>query len=272
MSETRLCGNPEIIVSYLYDEGGSEERRVFEAHLQTCDSCARDIRELTAVRSGLAQWAPPEPALDFRIVRDETPTRTWLSRFSLPVMPVWAQLGAAALLVGVAMGISGLEVTYGQQGVAIRTGWNRAPVSAPASASASVSADPASSNAAAPWRADLVALEQQLRQELRVSATAGPAATPVATPATSVSGRGMSNDEFMSRVRQLIEASETRQQRELALRIAQVVRDMDGQRRADMVRLTDGMGAIEGSTVSAVAQQRQMLDYLMRVSSQREIR
>ena len=82
----------------------------------------------------------------------------------------------------------------------------------------------------------------------------------------------MGDDEFFARVRQLIDASETRQQRELALRIAQVVRDVDTQRRTDLARLTDGMGVIEGRTVSAVAQQKQMMDYLMRVSTQRDPR
>jgi hypothetical protein len=266
MSETHLCGNPDVFVSYLYDEGDSEERQTFAAHLETCDACAREIRELTAVRSGLVQWELPEPALGFQVVRRDAPTLPWWSRLSLPVMPIWAQLGAAALLVGVAVGISGLEVKYDQQGFAIRTGWNRVPVTATASATPAAAASPVTSSGAAPWRADLAAVAQQLRQELRTPAAPGVA------PVVATSARATGDEAFMTQVRRLIEASETRQQRELALRIAQVVRDVDTQRRTDMVRLTDGMGTIEGSTVSAVAQQRQMLDYLMRVSSQREIR
>jgi hypothetical protein len=177
-------------------------------------------------------------------------------------------MGAAAVLVGVAVGLSGLEVRYDSQGFVVRTGWQQAAQPAPsapaAPAQAAVTA-PASGEGA-PWRADLVALERTLRNDLR------PTAAPGSVVQASAPGRAMSDDEFFARVRQLIDASESRQQRELALRIAQVVRDVDTQRRTDLARLTDGMGVIEGRTVSAVAQQRQMLDYLMRVSSQRDPR
>ena len=61
----------------------------------------------------------------------------------------------------------------------------------------------------------------------------------------------------MARVRQLIDASETRQQREMAVRFREVMRDFDMQRRTDMTRVVDGIGALEGRTGAAVAQQRE---------------
>jgi hypothetical protein len=67
-------------------------------------------------------------------------------------------------------------------------------------------------------------------------------------------------------VKELIAASETRTQREMALRLAEVVRDVDAQRRADMRRVADGLGVLEGRTGAAVAQQREMMNYLLRVS------
>jgi hypothetical protein len=259
-------------MSYLYEDGDEAERAAFGTHLATCEACAREVRELTAVRTGLAQWAPPETVLDFRIVREEPGPRGWRSWFTLPVMPAWAQLGAAALLVGVAVGISGLEIRYDSQGFTARTGWQKtvpaqaetaqaAPAPVPAQAVL-----PVTTGDAAPWRADLAALERTLRGEMRQ-----PTSVPQAAQA-SAAGRSMGDDEFFARVRQLIDASETRQQRELALRIAQVVRDVDTQRRTDLARLTDGMGVIEGRTVTAAAQQKQMMDYLMRVSTQRDPR
>ncbi len=258
MSETRLCGNPDVLVAYLYGEDGPGDRQAFEAHLQICQACAREVREFSAVRTGLAQWTPPDPRLGFRMVRDEPAAGTWRSWFHWPAMPAWAQMGAAALLVGVAVGISGLEVRYDGQGVAVRTGWSpdapRAAVAAPAQASA------------APWRAELVALEQKLRSDLRPAAPEAGAGTLRASAPADGGG------DLLAQVRRLITESEQRQDRELALRLTQVVRDLDAQRRADLVRVADGIGAIEGRTVSAVAQQRQMLDYLMRVSTQREPR
>ncbi len=80
----------------------------------------------------------------------------------------------------------------------------------------------------------------------------------------------MSDGEFMARVKQLIEASETRTQREMALRMTEMVRDMDTQRRADMRRVADGLGVLEGRTGAVTAQQREMMNYLMRVSQRQQ--
>ena len=36
MSESRLCGNPDVLMSYLYEDGDEAERRAFENHLAGC--------------------------------------------------------------------------------------------------------------------------------------------------------------------------------------------------------------------------------------------
>jgi hypothetical protein len=72
----------------------------------------------------------------------------------------------------------------------------------------------------------------------------------------------------MQRVVQLIEASEQRQQQELALRLTQFNRDLEVQRRSDLVRINKGFGQFEGRAGAEIARQRQMLDYIMRVSQQ----
>ena len=271
MTDTRCCGNPDLLMSYLYEDGDIDERRAFEAHLTSCAECAREVGELKAVRQGLTQWTPPEVLLDFRIVRNDKPARSWRSWLAVPVLPVWAQMGAAALLVGVAVGISGLEVRYDNQGVTVRTGWQRAGTSQP-SAVPAVPAVPASTipasaapGASAPWRPDLTLLEQQLRTEFRSS-------SPAAQALQASSGSPMNEQEFMRRVRQLVDASETRQQRELAVRLSAVMRDMETQRRADMVRVADVFGRVEGRAGAAVAQQRDIMNYLRRVSLEREPR
>jgi hypothetical protein len=69
-------------------------------------------------------------------------------------------------------------------------------------------------------------------------------------------------------VRELLQASERKQQQELALRVAQLARDIDVQRRADLARIEQGFGQIEGETGAAIAQQREWLNQLVRVSSQ----
>ena len=63
--------------------------------------------------------------------------------------------------------------------------------------------------------------------------------------------------------------SEQRQQRLLALRTAELVNDFDSQRRVDLAQIQRTFGQIEGLTGAEVREQREMLNYLMRVSQQR---
>lgn len=267
MNQTHECGDPDVLMSYLYADGDQRERDAFEAHLRTCDRCARELADLRSVRVDLAAWTPPEALLDFRIVRDPAPRRR-LAWLAVPDLPAWAQFAAATLVVGVAVGISGLQVTYSPtNGLSVRAGWS-APPAATVSAPATPAQAAAAPGDAAPWSADLVALREELRLEQQKAAQASaPASAPAGDGVRQASnGRPLSDEEFMARVRPLLTASETRLQREMAVRIAQVVRDMDTQRRADMARVADGIGVLEGRTTAAVSSQREMMNYLMRVS------
>jgi hypothetical protein len=101
------------------------------------------------------------------------------------------------------------------------------------------------------WRPALAALEESLRRDLAAErAAAAPASAP--------------DPDTVGRLRTLIQESERRQQQELALRLAQFSRDLDLQRRADLVRIDQGIGRLEGRTGAEVARQREMLNYIVR--------
>jgi hypothetical protein len=260
MNDQHICGNQEVFVSFVYDEMNAEDRLAFDAHLAQCTSCSAEIRGLRGVRGDLASWNPPDEVLGFQVVRQTKPARApwaWLQ------MPAWAQLAAAALVVGIATGISGLEVRYDNNGLVIRTGWQKS-AAGPQSSSPVMQASAAG---AAPWKTDLASLGQQLRQQFQSTPGASAPEVPVVT---SVSGTPMSDAEFAKRVRALLAASNVVTERDLALRLAEVVRDVDAQRRADMVRVADGLGVIEGRTGAVVAQQRDIMNYLTRVSQRQE--
>jgi len=53
---------------------------------------------------------------------------------------------------------------------------------------------------------------------------------------------------LIRRVRALLDESEQRQQRELALRLAEVVRDTQVQRRADLVKIDQSLGVLQNQT------------------------
>jgi predicted anti-sigma-YlaC factor YlaD len=247
MSEIFTCGDHGALVSYLYDECTPAERRAIAAHLVMCGACGEELIALGATREQLATWMPPDAQLGFRIAPETSksnvlrPARWWRQP-----MPAWAQAAAA-------VGIFATGVMLGTVRGVMQPANGGLQEAALARPNTTVVANAA--NAAPITRADLVALEQRLRSEM---SQARPASQSVAaSPADS---------RILERVRVMIDESEQRQRRELALRSAELVRDFDAQRNVDLSRIERTLGQMDGTTGVEVAQQRQMLNYLMRVS------
>jgi hypothetical protein len=247
MSETYTCGDHGALVSYLYDESTPAERRAIAAHLVICGACAEELMALGGTREQLATWTPPDAQLGFSITSEHSksnilrPARWWRQP-----MPAWAQ--AAAAIVIFATGVS-LGALRGVMQPA--AGESQGPAAVRSNPTVATS----TSNASAITRADLVALEQRLRSEMSQSRAVSQNVT--ASPADA---------RILERVRVMIDESEQRQRRELALRSAELVRDFDAQRNVDLARIERTLGQMDGTTGVEVAQQRQMLNYLMRVS------
>jgi ribosomal protein L30/L7E len=75
---------------------------------------------------------------------------------------------------------------------------------------------------------------------------------------------------LLARVRSIVQESERRQQRELALRVAEVARDSQVQRQADLVKIDRSLGLIQRNTGVEVMRTQQQLNTLaQRVSQQR---
>lgn len=242
MSATFECGDHASLVSYLYDEGDPAERTIVAAHLAVCAACAAELAALGATRAQLSSWTPPGVELGFRIVSEAPraqvirPARWWRP------MPVWAQAAAAVALFGVGLTL-GIARGVGEQGTTANT------TTAPA--------------VRAVTTGDLEALEQRLLGELsQVRALTAVRGTEVTAPP------GSSDVQVLARVRALIEESEQRQRRELALRTAEVVRDVDAQRQFDWTRVQRALGQVEGTAGAELQRQRQELNNLIRVSQQ----
>ncbi len=252
----------QAIVSYLYsDDGGFDpaERAAFDAHLATCDRCRTELAAFEGVRVSLGRWSPPslrsENSLSFGVAGSHQPAAA--SRPSWREIPAWAQVAAALLCLGVGAGIANLNVRYDADGVQVRTGWLAVPPATVAqggqSAAGSVGS-PGSPGSEAPWQAELAALEQRLRAELRQRS---PAVVTATSPGASI------DNEALRRVRTLVEESERRQQRELALRLAEAVREINAQRQADLVRIDRNIGAMQNNTGREMLRQRnEMLNYV----------
>jgi hypothetical protein len=248
MTET-LCNYPdrdEHLVAFLYDDIDSAERTSFGSHLSACRYCQEDLSALRGVRSTLSTWAPPEPARVFASPEPRVPSpepRAWWHD-----MPAWAQVAAALFVLGVSMTIANLDVRYDRAGLTIRTGWSTPQASAPAPVNA------------APWRAELTALENQLRSEMKASQAAVTAASVPAAQAA------MSDADFRRSVRVLLDESEKRQQKELALRLIEFQRDSNAQRQADLMQFSQNVGYIQAETRGELLKQR---NYILKVSQSR---
>jgi len=244
------------IVAYIYDQCEPSERRAFESHVGICVACQTELAELETVRAHLSRWSPPEARVLSFVT---TPTQTAAEGSHPPrggwaqvaAMPVWAQAAAAVLVLGVALGAANVQVRVDDGGLSVTTGWM--------SASATVAVAPARQADEAPWRADLVSLEEQLRTELRT------AAVRAAAPSGSASNVGLSTqgtDDMVRRVRTLIDESERKQQRELALRVAEMARESQAQRQADLLRIDRSLGFIQANTGAEMMRNRQRLNSL----------
>jgi hypothetical protein len=215
------CTYPDreaVLAGYLYDDLETAERVAFDSHVMTCLPCRSELAELRQVRTTLGKWAPPEPTrvLAFEPRTSNPEPRTWWHH-----VPVWAQVAAAMLVLGVSASIANLDIRYDSRGLNVTTGWSKpapvtpamSPTVAPAAVAETVSNDSVS-------REEFNQLRAQLQSELRARASVVRAASAV-VPA----GATMSDGEFERRVRALLDESEKNQKKELAVRLVQMQRD-----------------------------------------------
>ena len=250
----------EFLVAYLYDDLQPDERQSFTAHLGQCRVCRAELDELRDVRSDLAQWTPPSPARVLQFSPVPAPrARVWSA---LGDMPAWAQAAAAVLVLGVATGlaagIGNINIRVDDAGFTVRTGWSAVPAGPAEADTRQLAAAGARERADAPWRAELAALEASLRADMQTANV------------RRASGNDAGDDAALVRqMRGLIAASETSQRRELALRVAELARDFQVQRTADLERIQRNLLVLENTTGGAINQQRALLERVaLRVSQQ----
>lgn len=237
------CGDGEALIGYAYDDGHPEELTTIAAHLANCVACADEVKAIQTTRDELRAWIPPDSLLGFhvstapQVAADAVrPVRWWRQP-----LPAWAQVAAAVVLFATGAGLGAIRA--GRVGVV------------PSAAAAEAGAGAVSAQ-------DLAALEARLRTELATLR----AVPPDGARGTAAVAGGGDGEVLLQQVRALIQESERRQQQELTLRAAEVIRDVDAQRRGDLARIERTFGQMEGTTGAQVEQQRQLLNYLMRVS------
>jgi hypothetical protein len=254
-----MC-DKELLVAYVYDDIIDMDRARIERHLRECAACRAEVTALRSVREDLAGWETPQLTTGFKLVQERKPSwRAWWT-------PAAGLAAAAVLVLASASAIANVEVSYGANGFAVRTGWNRA------ARSVAVSPVPAQGQAqniidrgAATDTAALAAIERRLTALETSSHNSAAGVRQV-----SASADAHASDVIMRRVSDLVAQSETRQQQELAFRIAQLIRDVDAQRVADLARIQQGQGRIEAMTTAEAAAHRDLASYILTSSKQQK--
>lgn len=271
-----MCEEKELLVGYLYDDLADGQRAAFEAHLRGCAECRTELKAFRDVRADLAAWAPPEPDFGFRVVRGgrdaaatdlrsvaPAPVQSWRAWWT----PAAGLAAAAVLVLAAAASIARIEVRRGPDGITVRTGWPSAV--APADATGRFGETSASRSAkdiqlTSTSDADFIA---ELERRLAALEAASSRDSGV-RHASALSAR-TSDAEIIRRVRDLLAQSEQKQRGELAFRIAQVIRDVDAQRVADLTRIQNGLTSIDRTVTAEVAARHDLTNLILTSAKQK---
>jgi hypothetical protein len=251
-----IADNQDALLDYLYEEGDPAERLAIAKHLQECAPCSVAVLEFQSVRGMLSDWTPPATHLGFRVVQDagqslsaSSPSATldpgarggrwrgwgpatYQEKLTGARLRAALQAAAAILLFVSGMAVSQLDVEYHDDGFTVRRQpviVDVPPMSPGRNASIELPAE----------RVDINEIERELRGRLE-----------------SRNASSVDIESLLQRVRTMIDQSEQRQQRELALRLSQVAREVDTQHQADLLRVQQEFGQ----------QQEATMDYLVRTS------
>jgi anti-sigma factor RsiW len=283
------CTDKDALIAYVYGECDATTRGAVEAHLAACRACADEVGGFGAVRETLSEWTPPARVGGFRLVRDGEaeapapgkvlrPARWWQAP-----LPTLARVAAAILLFAGGAALANLEVRYDQNGFVMRTGWTAAAPSGPQAAKSQLPGEQAKTSAAetpvaptvaaatepgvsgtSPWRVELASLERQLREDFRQQLAAARGTGSGANPVQVASAQGFDENSVMARVHALLDESERRQEVQMAYRLSQVASDFQAQRKADLLRVQQTFGQLDGPPTLQPA--RQKVNYFFPVS------
>ena len=244
-----IADNQDALLDYLYEEGDPAERLAIAKHLQACAPCSVAVLELQSVRGMLSEWTPP--AMESSSASPDSRARDggswgWGPTTTKASWRGWRpmfQAAAAVLIFAAGMAVSQLDVDY-QEGaltVRARSAAPAMPAASVRNASIELPAErvrvDAQGNTPAP--VDIDQIERELRDRLDARNV----------PSTDT-------ERLLQRVRAMIDQSEQRQQRELALRLSQITREVDTQHQADLLRVQQEFGQQQAAT----------MDYLVRTS------
>jgi anti-sigma factor RsiW len=209
-----ITDDHDALLDYLYEEGDPTERLAIARHLQECAACAVGVLEFQNVRGMLRDWVPPaSPSVNAPVtLPGPLPYSPSVERPSRRYIGVLMQAAAAVLIFAAGMAVS--QIRFEQSG--------------PPVTQSSLPAGPVA--------------------PVQAASVPPVVSVPVAGPEKNE----IETEKLLQRVRAMIDQSEQRQQRELALRLSQVTREVDTQHQADLIRLQQDFGQQQDATMDLI--------------------
>ena len=225
-----------------------------------CAACARSSR------AGRRRSRASQPSVASRNPQSAIAVRDPQSQWWREI-PAWAQVAAALLFLGVSAGIANLDVRYDANGLSVRTGWMRRR---PAAGSRRASRRPDSARRRRPTRRAVACRSRGARAAAEDRDPRGRRRRAHGRRAASRCRRRRRMPTSCAACARCVDESEKRQQRELALRVAEVMRDVNAQRQADLVKIDRTLGVVQNNLGVEVHEDRQQVsdDLLYRASQQ----
>jgi len=266
-----MC-NKDDLVSYLYDDLEGPARAVFERHVRECADCRDELTAMRAVRADLLTWSPPEPDFAFRLVSEPAAARA--ANVLRPQVPAWrawftpaAGFAAAAVLVlAAAAGLARVEIRSGPDGWTMRTGGSVPAADLALAGFGGLRARDV--NLPATSGGDIMNTLERRISALEASSR-GDASSLRAASVQSAHVSALNNEDVLKLVRELLAQSESRQKGELALRIGQLMRDVDMKRAADLNGVRQGIVRIDANMTEEAATHRELMNYIITNSKQK---
>jgi hypothetical protein len=199
----------------LYGEADAEVRARLDAHLGECPDCREELAALARVRKDLQAWRLPgrSPAV---------PRRSFF-------VPSWLA-AAAALLLGVGLGVSASGYLHLRRAVAEQAARSRALE------------------------------EQQRRTAQALQAALERRAAPRLEDASLLR-------RLDTRLDEKLRESESRQARQLELRLADFGARSEAQRRVDLARVAEGLSYLDGRHGQQLKRTNELMSYVLDTSA-----
>lgn len=223
----KKCDLPrEELIGYLYDDVDAGKKAGIESHLNTCPSCTQALEELKRTTNLMHAWADEDPPASLVFVPDRHP---WWKG----IVPEWMSTGNRRWLApGLSLGLAAVILVLAAFNLEARfdgQGGVLVKLRLP------VGVEPERTDAANDvplTRAEFVQVQQQ----------------------------------SLAVIQEWIDEGHQRQRVELGLILDDFARDMEAQRRRDLLLVGQGLRKIDGATENRFLQTEDLLHHLLAVT------